>query len=311
MSLAAPTPRPMSSAERSTRAAAVPRGGVGLPLSAGASLKAAHYADVRTDHAGIGFFEVHAENYLSAGGPGLNMLEWVTEHAALSIHGVGLSLGGSGPLDREHLERIAALLHRWQPAEFSEHLAWSSHNGRYFNDLLPLPYTLATLQTVCQHVDEVQQRLRRRILLENPATYLGYLQSAWHEADFLAEIVRRTGCGLLLDLGNVQVSCTNHRLDAQDYLRRLPLDAIGEIHLAGHAEDRDDHGEPLLIDSHDRAVSEATWALHAQVLAEVGPRPTLIEWDTRLPDFATLRAEARRAGRQLEAAARDSSVTPS
>lgn len=275
----------------------------GLPPAAGISLKPAHYAEIRADGTPPAWFEVHAENHLGEGGPGPRMLAWASEHAALSIHGVGLSIGSSEPLDPAHLERIADLVARWQPAEFSEHLAWSSHQGRYFNDLLPLPWCDATLDSVCVHLDQIQTRLGRRILIENPATYLEFAASTWDEADFVAEVVRRSGCGLLLDLGNVQVSCVNHRRDPSAYLARLPLAAVGEIHLAGHAPDQDVDGSPLLIDSHDRAVSEATWALYDQVLARIGPRPTLIEWDSQLPAYPVLRAEAARAQQRLAAQA--------
>jgi uncharacterized protein (UPF0276 family) len=264
-------------------------------LGAGIGLKPAHYAAAREDSAGIAFFEVHAENHLAAGGPGARMLDWARRRGGLSIHGVGLSLGGPAPLDAAHLERIAGLVERCEPEAFSEHLAWSSHAGRYFNDLLPLPYTVATLQAVCSHVDALQTRLRRTILLENPATYLEFAASTIDEADFLAAVVARTGCGLLLDLGNVLVSACNHRRAVWPYLERLPLTAVGEIHLAGHAPDHDVDGSPLLIDSHDRAVSEPTWQLYEQLLDRIGPRPTLIEWDSALPPYARLRAEARRA----------------
>ena len=271
----------------------------GLPMGAGIGLKPAHYREVLQDAEGLAFFEVHAENHLGEGGPAASMLEWVGVHAALSVHGVGLSIGSPQALDRAHLERIARLVERTAPAEFSEHLAWSSHAGRYFNDLLPLPYHAGTLRAVCEHVDQVQTRLGRRMLLENPATYLEFATSTFDEADFLHEIVTRTGCGLLLDVANVVVSCTNHGHDAGEYIARLPLAAVGEIHLAGHAPDRDSDGSALLIDSHDRAVSQASWALYEQVLAAAGPRPTLIEWDNALPSYTTLRGEAAKANRRL------------
>lgn len=275
------------------RRAALP----GLPCGVGLGLKPVHYADARQDPDPPAFFEVHAENHLGAGGPNLHMLDWVQRHAALSIHGVGLSIGGPEPLDTTHLLRIARLVERWAPAQFSEHLAWSSHQGRYFNDLLPLPLTGQTLQTVCSHIDQVQDCLGRALLLENPATYLEFASSSWDEAEFIGEVVRRTGCGLLLDLGNVQVSCVNHRRDPHAYLARLPLAAVGEVHLAGHAEDLDSDGGRLLIDSHDRPVSPASWALYDALVAQCGALPTLIEWDSQVPPYAELRSEAARAAR--------------
>jgi hypothetical protein len=212
---------------------------------------------------------------------------------------VGLNIGGLAPLDEAHLGRLAALIDRYQPAVFSEHLAWSGHGGRYLADLLPLPWTGATLHRVCEHVDRVQTRLKRRLLLENPATYLEFAESSFSEAGFLTEVLQRTGCALLLDLNNVFVSCTNHGRDAQDYVAALPLQQVAQLHLAGFALDQDAAGAPLLIDHHGSPVDEAVWQLHADLVARVGALPTLIERDHDIPSLATLLAEAARAEAQL------------
>ncbi len=185
------------------------------------------------------------------------------------------------------------------PASFSEHLAWSTHDTGFLNDLLPLPYTKTTLTRICDHIDQVQSTLNRRMLLENPSSYLAFAESTWAEPDFLREIARRTGCGLLLDVNNIFVSATNLGFSPQDYIDRFPLDAVGEIHLGGHDDDTDDHGAPLLIDSHGREVADPVWALLDHTLAQSGPRPILIEWDTDVPDWPVLRAEALRAAQAL------------
>jgi uncharacterized protein (UPF0276 family) len=270
-----------------------------LPARAGIGLKPEHFREILEGRPEIGFFEVHAENYMVDGGPFHHYLTRIRERYPLSIHGVGLSIGGADPLDEAHLDRLAQLLDRYAPESFSEHLAWSSHGGNFYNDLLPVAYDRATLNRVCDHVDHVQQRLRRRMLLENPATYVEFVASTLPEADFIAEVVRRTGCGLLLDVNNIHVSCTNHGRDARDYLRALPLAAVGQIHLAGYAEDVDAAGAPLLIDSHGSPVAEVVWALYCQALDRVGPTPTLIERDNDIPSLPVLLAEADHADRIL------------
>lgn len=270
-----------------------------LPASAGVGFKPEHAGAILAAAQPIGFFEVHAENYMGAGGPPHAQLTALRERYALSVHGVGLSIGSPGPLDRAHLTRLRKLCDRYAPASFSEHLAWSSHDGVYFNDLLPLPYTGQTLARVVDHVDEVQTALGRQMLLENPSTYLDFAESTIAEVDFLAEISRRTGCGLLLDINNVFVSATNHGTSALDYLDRFPLDRVLEIHLGGHDADMGDAGEPLLIDSHRVPVAAEVWALYRQVIARTGALPTLIEWDNDVPDWPTLRAEAIAAQRIL------------
>ncbi|MCC6007282.1 MAG: DUF692 domain-containing protein [Rhodobacteraceae bacterium] len=265
-----------------------------LPATPGLGFKPEHFRDIAAAPGAVGFYEVHAENYMGEGGAPHAMLERMHADHALSIHGVGLSIGGAGGLDRDHLARLRRLIARHSPESFSEHLAWSSHGAAWLNDLLPLPYTAETLATVCAHVDAVQEALGIRMLLENPATYVTFAASTWAETDFLAEVVRRTGCGLLLDVNNVFVSATNHRFDARAYLAAFPLAAVGEIHLAGHDSEELPSG-PLLIDSHGREVADPVWALYAEVLARTGPLPTLIEWDTDVPPFPVLLAEAARA----------------
>jgi len=270
-----------------------------LPSRAGIGLKPQHFGEVLSTRPDIGFFEVHAENYMVDGGPFPQALARVREHYALSLHGVGLSIGGAGPLDERHLDRLAALIDRYQPASFSEHLAWSSHGGVFLHDLLPVPYDRVTLDSVCDHVDRVQERLQRRMLLENPSTYLEFEASTMSETAFLREILQRTGCGLLLDVNNVHVSCTNHGRDALAYLRDLPLDEVGEVHLAGFARDQDANGAPVLIDSHGSPVDEVVWGLYAQVIERLGAVPTLLERDNDVPALAVLLAEANRAERMM------------
>ena len=266
-----------------------------LSSRAGVGLKLEHAADVLNGGHGVGFFEVHAENYMGAGGEPHRVLSRVRESFALSLHGVGLSIGGADPICEIHLDRLRRLIERYQPALFSEHLAWSSHGGSFLNDLLPLPYNLATLQRVCDHIDLVQEKLRTRLLLENPATYLLFEESTMSEAEFIRSVAARTGCGLLLDIGNVYVSAVNHGFEPMAYIDAFPIDAIEEIHLAGFAVDRDDDGTPLLIDSHGCEVAEVVWALFQRTIARTGPISTMIECDNDVPAFAALAAQAKRA----------------
>ena len=273
----------------------------GLPWRAGIGLKPQHFREVLDTRPDIGFFEVHAENYMVDGGPFHHFLGRIREHYPLSLHGVGLSIGGEAPLDEAHLDRLAALIARYEPASFSEHLAWSSHGDVFFNDLLPVPYDRATLDRVCGHIDRVQERLQRRMLLENPSTYVEFESSTMSETAFLREVLKRTGCGLLLDVNNAHVSCTNHGRDAWAYIRELPLDAVGEVHLAGFALDQDAAGAPLLIDSHGSPVDDAVWRLYADVIARLGPVATLLERDNDVPALATLLAEAGRADAMMAA----------
>jgi uncharacterized protein (UPF0276 family) len=222
-------------------------------------------------------------------------LDTVRREFALALHGVGLSIGGDEPLDQHHLERLARVAARFEPAVVSEHLAWSTHGGVFFNDLLPIAYDEATLDRVVTHVQQVQERLRRRVLIENPSTYVALAGSAMEEGDFLCELVARSGCGLLLDLNNVVVSQHNRGQAPVRYLDRYPLHAVGEIHLAGHAIEALEDGTLLRIDNHGSPVGDEAWSLYAQVTARLGALPTLIEWDTDVPAFAVLAGEARTA----------------
>ena len=268
---------------------------------AGTSFKHEHLQAILADSLTDVFFEVHAENYMGAGGPPHRVLAIIREQYPLSIHGVCMSIGGTEPLNTTHLERFAHLVKRYEPVLVSEHLAWSSHNKTFYNDLLPLPYTRATLQTVCDHIDQVQTAISRPLLLENPSTYIQFASSEMQETHFLHEIARRTGCGLLLDINNVYVSAINHGFNAEAYLADFPLDRVGEIHLAGHSEESTDTTQRLLIDSHDRGVDAAVWPLYESVIARAGPIPTLIEWDSNIPSWPVLKEQALRAKQRLAA----------
>lgn len=270
-----------------------------IPQRAGAGLKTQHMDDILKDPHSVGFFEVHAENYMGAGGAPHAALTKIREHFPISVHGVGLSIGSEDGLDPEHLERLAKVVERYEPGLVSEHLAWSTHDTHYYNDLLPVPYDRPTLDRVVCHISKVQDHLKRTVLLENPSTYVAFSQSTMSETDFITEIARRSGCGLLLDINNVFVSATNQQFSPEDYLQDFPLGHVGEIHLAGHAEDQDDSGNALLIDAHDRPVADPVWGLYKNVIDTIGPVPTLIEWDNNVPDWPTLRREAQRADRIL------------
>lgn len=266
-----------------------------LPAAPGVGYKPQHYAQILDHAAPVAWLEIHAENYMGDGGRPLAQLRSLSERFAISVHGVGLSIGGEGALDADHLARLKHLCDWVQPASFSEHLAWSTHDSHFLNDLLPLPYTDATLQRICDHIGQLQDVLGRQMLLENPSSYLAFEESTWQEPAFLDEVARHTGCGLLLDVNNVFVSATNLGFSPQAYIDAYPLARVGEIHLGGHDEDEDDHGAPLLIDSHGRAVVDPVWALLDYTLERSGPRPLLIEWDNDVPDWPELRAEAQRA----------------
>ena len=265
-----------------------------LPAQAGLGFKPQHFDAIRETRPDLGFFEIHAENYMGAGGAPHAMLAALRADYALSFHGVGLSIGGAGPLDADHLRRLRVLCDRYEPDSFSEHLAWASHGEAYLNDLLPLPYTPETLNLVCDHIDQLQDALGRRMLLENPATYVTFSESTIPETTFLAEIVKRTGCGLLLDVNNVFVSCSNHGADPRAYLAAFPVAAVGELHLGGHEAEELPEGT-VLIDAHGAPVADPVWALYAELIGRIGPQPTLIEWDNDVPDFPTLWADAQQA----------------
>lgn len=264
-----------------------------LPNRAGVGFKAQHFAQILDNPGDVAWLEIHAENYMGAGGRPVAQLRHLSQIFPISVHGVGLSIGGA--LDKDHLTRLRSLCDAINPASFSEHLAWSTHDGAFLNDLLPLPYTATTLARVCDHIDQVQTTLGRKMLLENPSTYLVFAETTMAEVDFLSEIVARTGCGLLLDVNNVYISAVNQQTDPMAYLRAFPLQAVGEIHLGGHDEEVADYGDRLLIDSHGRDVAPPVWELYRATIAIAGPKPTLIEWDNDVPDWPVLAAEAARA----------------
>lgn len=264
-------------------------------ISVGVGLKADHYRVILETQPDIGFFEIHAENYMGAGGPSHRYLTAIRERYPLSLHGVGLSLGADRPLDRDHLAGLKTLIDRYEPFLFSEHLAWSSHDAGFLNDLLPVPYTDETLARVCDHINEVQEALASQMLLENPTTYLAFTESTYSEVDFIAEIVHRTGCALLLDVNNVHVASTNQEWDPYAYINAYPLAHVKEIHLAGFTPDQDEKARPLFLDTHDRLVDDAVWALYTHAISKLGSIPTLIEWDANVPAWPILESEAKRA----------------
>lgn len=273
-----------------------------LPDAPGVGYKPQHFTDLMRDPGPVAWLEIHAENYMGDGGRPLAQLRALSEIFAISVHGVGLSIGGEARPDPDHLARLRHLTGWLKPASFSEHLAWSTHGAEFMNDLLPLPYTGATLTRVAAHIDEVQSALGCRMLLENPSSYLAFAESTWSETDFLKELAKRTGCGLLLDINNVFISATNLGYSPREYIDAFPLDAVGEMHVGGHDEDKDDDGGPLLIDSHAKPVVDPVWALLRHTLAASGPKPVLVEWDNDVPDWPVLRDEARRASDILQPA---------
>jgi uncharacterized protein (UPF0276 family) len=260
-------------------------------MAAGTGLKQEHSHEIFDGRRRVDFFEIHAENYMGAGGPPHHLLRKIRQDYPLSIHGVGASIGGGARLDGEHLRRLRRLIDIYQPDLFSEHLAWSTHDSVFLNDLLPLPYTRQTLAYVCDHIDELQNAIGMRMLLENPSAYVAFGASTISETDFLRAIAARTGCGLLLDVNNVYVSAINRGFDAATYIDAFPAEFVGEIHLAGFAEDRDTAGMRLLIDDHGRPVDDVVWQLYRHALDRTGLVPTLIEWDNRVPPFQRLANE--------------------
>lgn len=274
-------------------------GSRGVPLAAGIGLRAPHIDEILTTRPAIPWLEIHPENYLG-GGPAVRTLERIRRDYPVSFHAVGLSLGSVNGVDPCHLKRLQVLAERIKPALISEHLSWSIAGGIYLNHLLPLPYTEESLAVVCRNVDQVQVALGRRILVENPSLYLRFRHSPIPEPVFLNELSRRSGCGLLCDVNNIHVTAHNLELDPVAYLKTLQPALVGEIHLAGHAPN-DTDGRTILIDDHGSRVPSEVWQLFVQALAHLGPRPTLIEWDTDIPALDVLRDEARVADRYLTA----------
>lgn len=267
-----------------------------IPARAGIGLKAVHFRELSETIPDIGWLEVHNENYMGAGGPPRRWLARLRERYPVSLHGVGLSLGTAGPLDRRHLRRIVNLAAWVEPGLMSEHLSWSIADGVFLSDLLPLPYTEESLDVFAAHVLEMQDALGRTVLIENPSSYMRYAHSTIPEVEFLDAVVRRTGCGILLDVNNVHVSAVNLGFDAAAYVNAIPAERIGEIHLAGH-HTADIDGQALLIDDHGSRVRSEVWTLYERLIGRIGPRPTLIEWDSNIPALSVLLDEADRADR--------------
>ena len=267
---------------------------VPIPSQAGIGLRAEHYHDVLEQRPPVGWMEVHSENYFGAGGRPLHYLDRIRADYPISLHGVGLSLGSTDPLSEKHLQKLKTLVQRCEPILVSEHLSWGSVGGRYFNDLLPLPYRDDTLEHMVARVSQVQDYLQRPILIENLSSYLQFDSSDIPEWEFLAALAQRSGCGLLLDVNNIYVSARNHGLNAQDFLRGIPQHLVGEIHLAGHSIKTFDDGE-LLIDTHDQRVSAGVWSLYRDAVRRFVNVPVLIEWDAQLPALDVLVAEAQQA----------------
>ena len=266
------------------------------PLGAGVGLRLQHLADVAANRPAAAWLEIHPENFL-ANPHALELLVDIGRDYPLSVHSVGVSVGSVGGVDRRHLGRVRALIERLDPILVSGHLAWSTHEGEYLNDLLPLPYDAESVALLADHVNEVQDALGRPYHLENPSSYLGFAHSTMTETDFLAEVVRRTGCRLLCDVSNVHVSALNLGYDAYRYIDEFPAEAVGELHLGGFVVEQEDgpHSSQVLIDTHSRPIDENAWDLYAYAVRRFGPKPTLIEWDNDLPAFDTLAAEAHRA----------------
>jgi uncharacterized protein (UPF0276 family) len=276
-----------------------PRGPI--PAQAGIGLRAAHHAQFLATRPAIPWVEVHSENFFAAGGAQPRILERVRADYAMSLHGVGLALGSTDPIDRSHLAKLCDLVRRVEPALVSEHLCWGAFDGRHLNDLLPLPYTEEALLHMIARVEQVQDALGRAILLENVSSYVEFADSIIPEWEFLVALARASGCGILLDVNNVYVSARNHGFDARHYLDAIPAELVGEIHLAGHSVDTYD-GCRILVDTHGAPVADEVWTLFEHALRRIGPVPTLVEWDTELPELPVLLAEARLAQRRLEQA---------
>lgn len=283
-----------------TRVTANTNASAPIPACVGIGLRSAHHRHVLSARPRVAWFEVHTENFFAHGGPQPALLERIRADYPLSLHGVGLSLGSADPLDHAHVRSLQRVADRFEPHFVSEHLSWSSIGGQFVNDLLPIPYTEEALQHVADRVEYVQETLRRRLLVENPSSYLGFTHSTLAEWEFLSALTARTGCGLLLDVNNIHVSAHNLGFDPLAYLDGIPADAVAEFHLAGHSRRVDGAGRIVLVDTHDQRVDDAVWSLFAAAVRRIGPRPTLIEWDTDLPSFDVLQDEARLAEHHLE-----------
>ena len=278
-----------------------------LPAQAGIGLRHPHHRAVRESPPAVAWWEVHSENFFAASGVASKFLQVVAENYPLSLHGVGASLGGVDTLFERHLERLARLVERVEPAAISEHLCWSSLGELHLNDLLPLPYTHAALALVGERIDRLQSRLKRRILIENVSSYLQWQGAQFTEWDFLAEAAKRSGCGILLDINNIYVSAQNHGFDAAQYLAAIPRGLVGEFHLAGY-ETCTDGDENFLVDTHGACVQPPVWALYEAALQRFGALPTLIEWDTAIPPLAVLLDQAAAAERRLDACREERNV---
>jgi uncharacterized protein (UPF0276 family) len=267
-----------------------------LPQRAGVGLRLPHLAEFVATQPETGWLEIHPENFL-ANPHATELLMEVSRHYPISVHTVGISIGSASGIDRAHVKRVRALIDMVDPILVSGHLAWSTHAGDYLNDLLPLPYDDETLRVLATHLDEVQQALGRPYLVENPSSYVGFGTSTMNEVEFLAELVRRTGCRLLCDVSNVHLSAHNMGYDAYRYMDGLPADAIGELHLGGFSAEDDEAnpGATLLVDTHGSVIADQAWDLYAYASRRFGPKPTLIEWDNDIPPLEVLLGEADRA----------------
>ena len=280
-----------------------------VPNVAGVGLRLQHLSEVAATRPAISWFEIHPENFI-ANPHAAELLDEIAAHYPMSVHTVGVSVGSAGGIDRKHLARVKALIDRLDPIMVSGHLAWSTHEGDYLNDLLPLPYNRESVALIADHINEVQDALGRPYHLENPASYLGFAQSTMTETAFLGELVARTGCRLLCDVSNIHVSARNLGYDAFRYIDEFPADAVGEMHLGGFVVEDEDGPLPgqVLIDTHSRPIDDNAWDLYAYAVRRFGQKPTLIEWDADLPDFPVLQAEADRADRIAVRAASEDQV---
>ena len=280
-----------------------------VPNVAGVGLRLQHLSEVAATRPAISWFEIHPENFI-ANPHAAELLDEIAAHYPMSVHTVGVSVGSAGGIDRKHLARVKALIDRLDPIMVSGHLAWSTHEGDYLNDLLPLPYTRESVALIADHINEVQDALGRPYHLENPASYLGFTQSTMTETAFLSELVARTGCRLLCDVSNIHVSARNLCYDAYRYIDEFPADAVGEMHLGGFVIEDEGGSMPgqVLIDTHSRPIDDNAWDLYAHAVRRFGQKPTLIEWDADLPDFSVRQAEASRADRIAAAAMSEDQV---